>query len=93
VRISVPDNFVSIRVRFPLNGWEVDVFTVPIIERRQSGADASKKVDLTTGHTWSILLTNPASMRDRHEVHKLPDYRAACWAADQKTKELGPCLP
>ena len=93
MRISVPDSFTSIRTRFPLNGWEVDVYSVPITERRQSGADAQKTVAITTGHTWNALIVHPENPLKRHEVHGLPDYRAACWAADKKTKELGPCLP
>jgi len=81
VRISVPDNFLSIRVRFLLNGWEVDIYSEPVYGKRGK----------VSRFRWNALIIHPDGMQDRHEIIDCEDYRAACWAAHQKTEELGPC--
>ena len=77
----MPDNFLSIRTRFLLNGWEVDIYSEPVYGKRRE----------VTGYRWNALIVHPDSMLDRYEIVGCEDYRAACWAAHEKTKELGPC--
>jgi len=88
MNIVAPDNFQSIRVRFLLNGWEVDVFSVPVYRSAIDSSDSRRRIRVVDGHTWSTLIINPRNMLDRHEIMGCESYRDACRAAHQKTEEL-----
>jgi hypothetical protein len=91
MNLKLPDNFQSVRVRFTVNGYDVDVFTVPTYRSVPHPTERGKTQRVPDGHTWNALIIHPLSIADRHELVGLDTYSAACWGANEKTKELASC--